>query len=283
MWLYLALASALLLGLYDIAKKKSAQNNGVLQILLVATALSTLFLSPWLFKYPMDIHSHLALLVKAAIVTSSWISGMVALKYLPITTVSTLKATRPFLVVLFSILIFGERLNLCQWAGVLAAFAALMLLSRSSRMEGVTFKSNKGLLAMTISIVTGVISALYDKHIIAGFEPLSVQSWANLYITILLALCVIVYGRISGSRQKFRWDWTLLLIAVLITGADALYFFAIKQDGALLSVVSILRRCSVLVTFAVGAIFFKEKNMKRKSLNILVLMIGMALLIIGSR
>ncbi len=283
MWLYLALASALLLGLYDIAKKKSAQNNGVLQILLVATALSTLFLSPWLFKYPMDIHSHLALLVKAAIVTSSWISGMVALKYLPITTVSTLKATRPFLVVLFSILLFGERLNLCQWAGVLAAFAALMLLSRSSRMEGVTFKSNKGLLAMTISIVTGVISALYDKHIIAGFEPLSVQSWANFYITILLALCVIVYGRFSGSRQKFRWDWTLLLIAVLITGADALYFFAIKQDGALLSVVSILRRCSVLVTFAVGAIFFKEKNMKRKSLNILVLMIGMALLIIGSR
>ncbi len=283
MWLYLALASALLLGLYDIAKKKSAQNNGVLQILLVATALSTLFLSPWLFKYPMDIHSHLALLVKAAIVTSSWISGMVALKYLPITTVSTLKATRPFLVVLFSILLFGERLNLCQWAGVLAAFAALMLLSRSSRMEGVTFKSNKGLLAMTISIVTGVISALYDKHIIAGFEPLSVQSWANFYITILLALCVIVYDRFSGSRQKFRWDWTLLLIAVLITGADALYFFAIKQDGALLSVVSILRRCSVLVTFAVGAIFFKEKNMKRKSLNILVLMIGMALLIIGSR
>ena len=283
MWLYLALASALLLGLYDIAKKKSAQNNGVLQILLVATALSTLFLSPWLFKYPMDIHSHLALLVKAAIVTSSWISGMVALKYLPITTVSTLKATRPFLVVLFSILLFGERLNLCQWAGVLAAFVALMLLSRSSRMEGVTFKSNKGLLAMAISIVTGVISALYDKHIIAGFEPLSVQSWANFYITILLALCVIVYGRFSGSRQKFRWDWTLLLIAVLITGADALYFFAIKQDGALLSVVSILRRCSVLVTFAVGAIFFKEKNMKRKSLNILVLMIGMALLIIGSR
>ncbi len=283
MWLYLALASALLLGLYDIAKKKSSQNNGVLQILLVATALSTLFLSPWLFKYETDLHSHLALLVKAVIVTSSWISGMVALKYLPITTVSTLKATRPFLVVIFSIILFGERLNLCQWAGVFMAFVALMLLSRSSRMEGVTFKSNKGVLAMTISIVTGVVSALYDKHIISGFEPLMVQSWANFYITLLLAACLLVQNKILGTGQKFRWDWTLLLIAVLITGADALYFFAIKQDGALLSVVSLLRRCSVLVTFAVGAIFFKEKNMGRKSLNILVLMLGMALLLIGSR
>ena len=46
MWLYLALGSALLLGLYDIVKKKASERNGVLQILLVATALSTVFLSP---------------------------------------------------------------------------------------------------------------------------------------------------------------------------------------------------------------------------------------------
>ncbi len=283
MWLYLALLSALMLGLYDIAKKKASQNNGVLQILLVATALSTLFLSPWLFKYDVMGHEHLLLLLKAVIVTSSWISGMVALKMLPITTVSTLKATRPFLVVIFSILLFGERLNLCQWAGVATAFIALMLLSRSSQQEGVTFKSNKGLLAMGISILTGVISALYDKHIITGFEPMTVQSWGNFYITILLGICIIAQKKVCGDGEKFHWDWTLLLIAVLITGADALYFFAIKEEGALLSVVSLLRRCSVLVTFVAGALFFKEKNLKRKSINILVLMLGMALLLIGSK
>ena len=72
MWLYLALGSALFLGLYDIAKKKASENNGVLQVLFVATALSTLFLIPWLFKYESDIHSHLLLLIKAIIVTTSW-------------------------------------------------------------------------------------------------------------------------------------------------------------------------------------------------------------------
>lgn len=283
MWLYLALLSALMLGLYDIAKKKASQNNGVLQILLTATALSTLFLSPCLFKYEVSGHGHLLLLLKAVIVTSSWISGMIALKMLPITTVSTLKATRPFLVVIFSIILFGERLNPCQWGGVATAFIALMLLSRSSQQEGVTFKSNKGLLAMGISILTGVISALYDKHIITGFKPMTVQSWGNFYITILLGICIIAQKKTSENIEKFRWDWTLLLIAILITGADALYFFAIKEEGALLSIVSLLRRCSVLVTFVAGAFFFKEKNLKRKSINILVLMIGMALLLMGSK
>ena len=85
MWLYLALLSALFLGLYDIAKKQAVGKNGVLQVLLAATALSALFLSPFLFKYELSLQSHMMLIGKALIVTTSWISGMIALKLLPIT------------------------------------------------------------------------------------------------------------------------------------------------------------------------------------------------------
>lgn len=284
MWLYLALFSALFLGLYDIAKKKSLEHNGVLQVLLVITALSTLLLSPCLFIYSGSFQDHLKLFAKALIVSTSWISGMVGLKLLPITTVSTMKATRPFIVVLLSIVLFGERLNALQWGGVGLAFVSMVLLNSSSRSEGISFKSNKGLAAMLISIVSGVASALYDKHIITGFEPLFVQSWGNLYITVLMAICLLWASRhkIAGDKP-LKWDWILLLIAILITGADALYFFAIKQDGAMLSIISILRRCSVIVTFVVGALFFKEKNIARKSFNLLVLLAGMVLLLLGSQ
>ena len=186
-------------------------------------------------------------------------------------------------VVLFSIILFGERLNALQWSGVATAFIALMLLSRSSKQEGITFKSNSGMLAMCISIISGVISALYDKHIITGFEPLFVQSWGNFYITILLGICLGVRRWVQKEKAGIKWDWTLVLIALLITGADAMYFFALKQDGAMLSVVSLLRRCSVLVTFVAGAFFFKEKHVARKAVNIAVLMFGMVLLLLGSK
>ena len=279
----MALGSAVLLGLYDVTKKLALSKNSVLNVLLAATGLSTLMLSPLLFIYPGEWMDHLSIVMKALLVSTSWISGMVGLKMLPITTVSTLKTSRPFLVVAFSIILFGERLNLWQWGGVILALLAVVLLARTSSSEGIRFSRNKGIWAMALSILSGVASALYDKYIMKGMEPLFVQSWSNFYVTLILALCVVWKNRHDGSvRKPFQWDWMLLLIAVLITAADALYFFSLKQDGALLSVISLVRRCSVIVTFAVGAVFFKEKNIRAKSFALMILLFGMVLLLMGS-
>ena len=109
----MALASAVLLGVYDVAKKSALKRNGVYFILLLATALSALFVSPFLTLGNGP--DHLRLIFKAVLVTASWVSGMIALQLLPITTVSTFKTSRPMFVVLFSILLFGERLNWQQW------------------------------------------------------------------------------------------------------------------------------------------------------------------------
>ncbi len=278
----MTLGSALMLGIYDVFKKQALKNNGVLWVLLAATALSTLFLSPFLSSGPVE--DHLRLVLKAVLVTTSWVSGLIGLKLLPITTVSTLKASRPFFVVLFSIVIFGEQLNGWQWAGVALALLALTLLSGASKREGIDFSKSKGVAAMAVSILAGVASALYDKKVVASMDPLFLQSWCNFYITILLAICIVVKSlHDKENREKFKWDWMLVVIAVFITGADMLYFFALKQDGALLSVISLMRRCSVVVTFVVGAIVFKEKNLKAKSLDLAILLAGIACLVLGSQ
>ncbi|MBO4843199.1 MAG: DMT family transporter [Bacteroidales bacterium] len=282
MWLWMTLGSALMLGIYDVFKKQALKNNGVLWVLLAATALSTLFLSPFLSSGPVE--DHLRLVLKAVLVTTSWVSGLIGLKLLPITTVSTLKASRPFFVVLFSIVIFGEQLNGWQWAGVALALLALTLLSGASKREGIDFSKSKGVAAMAVSILAGVASALYDKKVVASMDPLFLQSWCNFYITILLAICIVVKSlHDKENREKFKWDWMLVVIAVFITGADMLYFFALKQDGALLSVISLMRRCSVVVTFVVGAIVFKEKNLKAKSLDLAILLAGIVCLVLGSQ
>ena len=282
MWLWMTLGSALMLGIYDVFKKQALKNNSVLWVLLAATALSTLFLSPFLTSGPVE--DHLRLVLKAVLVTTSWVSGLIGLKLLPITTVSTLKASRPFFVVLFSIVLFGEQLNGWQWAGVALALLALTLLSGASKKEGIDFSKSKGVAAMAVSILAGVASALYDKKVVASMDPLFLQSWCNFYITVLLALCILVKSlRDKENRERFKWDWLLVVIAVFITGADMLYFFALKQDGALLSVISLMRRCSVVVTFVVGAIVFKEKNLKAKSLDLAILLAGIVCLVLGSQ
>ena len=304
MWVLLAVFSAILLGTYDVAKKQALRKNGTFAVLLVATALSTLFVSPFLRIGPAE--DHLKLALKAVLVTASWVSGMEGLKRLPLTTVSTIKGSRPVFVVLFSIILFGERLNWMQWLGIAIVLGALYMLGFTSRRDASAQVRKTGFIWMGISVLTGVASALYDKYIMKGMEPMFVQSWTNLFITIILALCVLVKrlavsgraGRASSDRlrprsrewegampassDKFRWDWTLVLVAVLITAADALYFFALKQPDALLSIISVVRRASVLVTFVLGAIIFHEGNIRAKGLNMLLMAAGVVLLLIGS-
>ena len=279
MWIWMALASAALLGVYDVAKKVALRRNDVYWILFAATALSALLVSPFLSAGPLA--DHLRLLFKAVLVTSSWVSGMVALQLLPITTVSTFKTSRPMFVVLFSILLFGERLSVLQWSGVALVLAAIWLLSRSSEREGISWKGNKGFWTLVVSIFTGVASALWDKHILTGMHPLFVQSWTNVYISLLLAICLL-FRQIRGSGTPFKWDWTLVAIAVLITGADMLYFFSLKEDGALLSVISLIRRSSVIVTFFLGGLLFKEKNIGQKALALALMLAGVTALMLGS-
>ena len=304
MWVLLAVFSAILLGTYDVAKKQALRKNGTFAVLLVATALSTLFVSPFLRIGPAE--DHLKLALKAVLVTASWVSGMEGLKRLPLTTVSTIKGSRPVFVVLFSIILFGERLNWMQWLGIAIVLGALYMLGFTSRRDASAQVRKTGFIWMGISVLTGVASALYDKYIMKGMEPMFVQSWTNLFITIILALCVLVKrlavsgragrassdrlrprsreweGALPASSDKFRWDWTLVLVAVLITAADALYFFALKQPDALLSIISVVRRASVLVTFVLGAIIFHEGNIRAKGLNMLLMAAGVVLLLIGS-
>ena len=278
MWLWLTVCSALLLGIYDVFKKQALKRNGVYWILVGSTGLTTLFLSPFLSA--ISLHDHLCILIKAVLVSASWVSGLIAMKHLPLTTVSTIKASRPMFVVIFSIILFGERLSPLQWLGVAIVMAALFLSSRSKRHETDKANSAKGMVAMVVSVLFGAASALYDKHIITGFEPLALQSWTNLYITALLALILLIqYLADKEHFQGFAWDWRILIIAVLITAADAAYFFAIKDPDAMLSVISIIRRCSVLVTFLGGALILKEGQIRDKALDMVLMMAGVGLLL----
>ena len=282
MWLWMSVCSALLLGIYDVSKKQALRRNGVYWILLSATAFTAVFLSPFLSHGSLS--DHLSLVLKAVLVSTSWVSGLFALQHLPLTTVSTIKASRPMFVVIFSIILFGERLNLLQWLGVAIVMTALFLSTRSKRHDTDQKTTAKGMTAMIISVLSGSASALYDKYILQHLQPLFVQSWTNIYITVLLGIVILI--QYLADREHFKpfvWDWRIPLIAILITASDMLYFYSVKDPDALLSVISMIRRSSVIITFLFGALLFKEGHVKDKALDMVLMMVGIALLLFGTQ
>lgn len=291
-WLWTSILSALLLGLYDIAKKRAVRRNGGIQVLLVSTFISTLILIPVSIKDSLlggTLSEHAVLAAKSALVTLSWICGIFAIKHLPLTTVGIVKASRPVFILIGCIIIFSERPNPVQFSGIMLAMAALYLLGRSSRLkEGIDFAANRWVWCLFASVFFGVCSALIDKFVMLDHDPLFVQTWCNVYITLMLA-AVLGVTALSRSRGKgraeavpFSWDWSILLISVFLTASDFLYFYSLSFEGSMLSVISMLRRSSVIVTFVGGAILFKEGNLRSKSLDLALLMIAMAMILFGS-
>ena len=302
MWLSLAFASAALLGLYDAAKKKALTGNAVLPVLLLNTFFCSLFFFPailsaecgfgWFDGTVLEsscgtLRAHGLVVLKSAIVLTSWIFGYFGMKHLPLTIVGPINATRPVLVLLGALLIFGERLNASQWAGVLLALVSLFLLGRSSRREGVDFAHNVWILCIALAAaaaLTGAASGLYDKYIMTRLDPVFVQSWYNLYQFLMMAIVVgILWWPRRGHTTPFRWSWAIPFISIFLSAADFAYLYALRDPDAMISVVSMIRRGSVVVSFLCGAALFHERNLRSKAVDLAFILVGMFFLWLGSR
>ena len=181
-------------------------------------------------------------------------------------------------------MIFGERLNACQWIGVALALVSLFLLSRSSRREGVDFIHNLWILFIALAAVTGAVSGLYDKYIMTRLDPVFVQSWYNLYQFLMMAVVVaVLWLPRRGRTTPFRWSWAIPLISVFLTLADFAYLYALQEPDAMISIVSMIRRGSVVVSFLCGAALFHERNLRSKAVDLAFILVGMVFLWLGSR
>ena len=298
MWLFLAFLSAALLGFYDVFKKQSLKDNAVLPVLFLNTLFSSLVFLPFiLFSYfsPEVLHNtifyvpdagweaHRLILLKSFIVLSSWILGYFGMKHLPITIVGPINATRPVMVLIAAMLLFGERLNLYQWVGVSLAVLSFFLLSRSGRKEGIDFKRDRWIYCVVLAAILGAVSALYDKYLMTRLSPMLVQSWYNVYqVGIMGSIIALLWWPQRKNSTPFHWKWTIVCISLFLSAADFAYFCSLSLEGSMLSIISMVRRSSVVVSFLFGALVFREKNLKSKVIDLILVLIGMFFLYLGS-
>ncbi len=303
MWLTLAFLSAALLGFYDSFKKKALLQNAIIPVLFLNTVFCSLIFLPFIILSAKtnildgsQFHvasggweMHRYILLKSVIVLSSWLFGYMGMKHLPLTIVGPINATRPVLVLLGAMLVYGERLNLCQWIGVLLAITSFLMLSRSGKKEGIDFRHNRWIWAIVIAALLGAASGLYDKYLMAnpsdggvGLDRMAVQSWYNIYQMGWMLIMMLVLWWPRRKQSPFRWDWCILNISLFLSMADFAYFYALSQPHAMISVVSMIRRGSVIVSFLFGALIFREHNLKTKAVDLLLVLLGMVFLYLGS-
>ena len=296
--------SAALLGCYESFKKEALRSNAVIPVLFLNTLFSSLLFLPFIllsanssFLDGSMFHVasggwevHKFILLKSLIVLSSWILGYFGMKHLPLTIVGPINATRPVMVLVGALLLFGERLNLWQWVGVTLAVVSFLMLSRSSKKEGIDFKHDHWIWMIVGSAAMGAVSGLYDKYLMApvseggaGLDRMMVQSWYNIYQCLMMgAMLLLLWWPHRDKTTPFTWKWSIIGVSIFLSTADFMYFYSLSLPDAMISIVSMIRRGSVIVSFLFGAMLFHEKNLKAKAVDLALVLLGMIFLYIGS-
>lgn len=298
MWLLFSFISALLLGVYDVAKKTSLHQNAVIPVLQTSIVISSLILTPFLLLsrlYPgfessifyvptIGFDMHLKLVLKAVIVLTSWIFAYFAIKHLPITIASPIKATQPVWVVVGGLLIFGESLNLYQSIGVGITLFSFFLFSFAGKKEGFTVTDNKWMVFIVLATLTGAVSGLYDKYLLRDIPPVSVLVYYTYYQAIIMGIITLTLWyptRKKTTPYKFRWS--IAMIALFLMMADFTYFYALSYQDSMITIVSTIRRSGVIVPFMYGAFVLHDKNLKMKIIDLIGVILGMIFLYLGTR
>ena len=259
--------SATLLGFYDSFKKKALKGNAVIPVLFLNTLLSSAIFIPFIaISYASDAldgtifhvgsggwEMHKFIVLKSLIVLSSWILGYFGIKHLPLSIVGPINATRPVMTLVGAMLVFGERLNAWQWAGVTLAVVSFLMLSRSGKKEGIDFKRDHWIWMIVGAALLGAVSGLYDKYLMApvesggaGLDKMMVQSWYVVYQCLMMgAMLMILWWPKRKQTTPFHWDWSIVCVSVFLSAADFVYFYALTQPEAMISIVSIDRKSVV--------------------------------------
>lgn len=285
-WLVPVLASAAALGFYDICKKHAVRDNSVMPVLFHSSTIGALALVLYLALRGTLAETLRAtpaeaglLMLKSLMVGSSWVCVYYAMRELPITLASPMRSTSPLWTFFGGVLLFREQLAPMQLLAAAVIFAGYFLFSRCGKLEGFTLRS-RGMVLIIAGTLLGACCALYDKYLLNVLKlPRDrVQLYFMLGLVLMLGAAYLIRARCFGGRHAFEWRWSIPAIGLLLIFADNVYFHALGLPGTPISLVSLLRRMSCVVSFGVGALLFGERRLGGKTAALVLFLVGIALL-----
>jgi drug/metabolite transporter (DMT)-like permease len=226
-------------------------------------------------------------MAKSVLVGASWTFAFFALQQLPLSIAAPIRATSPFWVILIATIAFGERPTAIQWLGMGVVLVGFWRFSLVGRREGIRFTRDRSVGLMIAATWLGACSSIYDKWLLqyAGLDPVTMQAWFTIdLVPVMIPLALrwlrgaVAERRRDRSWRPFRWRATILLVSPLLILADFFYFIAVANPEAMISVVSVLRRSSVVLALCFGARALSEANFRAKLACVGLILAGVVLL-----
>lgn len=297
MWIALGLLAGLVLGTYDFLTKLALKEKTVLEVVFWCSVLGAAIWVPFfyfpsghieslrelgLYPSPLSKTEQFVLLPKSMMMVMTWILSYYSVKALPLSISAGVRASGPLWTALGAVFLLSEKLTWWQWLGLAVSMSSYYLFSLIGKKEGISFNKNGWVLCMLAATLLSSANGLYDKHILATLhmDLAAVQAYSAVQRGAIAALLLPWVFRELELSSLLNRNWAVPAIAFTYIFAEFIYLTSVQSEGALISVISVLRRTNLIMVFALSAIFFKENFIKQKTVAIVGVLVGIFLTIL---
>lgn len=263
LWILYVVIYGLLKGSREGFKKAALKKNGAVEILFFFTLAGFILTIPF-SKNALSLSPVLIfwIFIKSAVICVAWIFAYKALKNMSVSLYGIMDLSRMVFSTLLGVFILGEDFTLQKATGLFLVLAGLMLvnLKKNTETKGMTAVV---LISALINCFLNSVSGTMDKVLMQYMDSSQLQFWFMLFMTVIYGAILICTKEKINIKNIGKNYWIPLMSLSLVAG-DRLLFEANAYPGSEVTLMTIIKQCSVLVTVLTGWIFFKEKHILYK-------------------
>lgn len=276
LWMILTLIYGIINGVNYILEKEAMKQNHSIEVLTFSTTIAFLLIS-WDVLSAIHVNPcYLGLLfMKSLVVFIAWKLSFKAMSKISVSRYGVVNMSRILFTGIFGFVFLHEVLALNQWIGMFIVCFGLVLVNVLKK-DGKK-SSNKYVLVLLVGCFFQALAGLLDKIISVNVEPNILQWWFMFFIVIINWTYVIISNSEINLKTSIKNKWIYIYSILFIVG-DRILFFANRIEGSEISIMSLLKQVSIIVTVLVGGKIFHEKNLLTKFLCSLIIIVGIIII-----
>lgn len=284
MEIVLTIIYAVLIGFYNVFKKLSLKRSSESVILVMFTTVSFLLSMIWIpFGIAIPIKFVAIFALKGFLLALSWYFTLKVLKDADLSLVSTTNILSIVLTFIFGIILFQESVGVLKIIGSVLVVAGITLINLINRGSKGSIKALQFFLLITCALIT-TTSHIIDKFTSDNLQPHQVQFWFLLFVCLFSWIFFLIECKkqksflINISDLKNYW---IYLVGLFLFVGDFLLFLAYQVPNSQMTTISVISKFKVVVSVFAGILVFKEKNICKKILLTLLVILGVVLISIS--
>ena len=274
-WVWLVLFYGVVKGAREILKKQALRISSVAEVLFFYTLTAFIVIIPFSHGvFDLAAKYYFFIAIKSFVIFVGWMMSAYALKRLPVSVYSVVDMGQLIFSTLLGVIFVQEKMGVFQVLGLLVVALALFLVNFKKGGEGEKVKTVYVFITLLYCLFNST-SGLMDKLLLrtGQINSSQLQFWYMLYLVLFYGAYLLI-SRTKVNFAALKKNYAIPVMGVIFVLADRALFLANENPDSRVTVMSVLKQCSVVVAVILGKIVFREKNIAYRLFCALLVIAG---------